>query len=177
MDSDNSHENSGNQPDKSVTPWGRRILGGLDRLNRRPAWLADAAKLDPNTLSGNIYKTMPRADAAVRIAKALGMSVEYLMTGETIPPGSAVAGAQQVLRDHGARAFDPVHRPRPIPGKGEPTAYDRAAITFDEATRIAQWEPPEAVRVAMMQILFRHDIDAESVALLLEAVAPEEDLF
>jgi hypothetical protein len=177
MDSDNSHENSGNQPDKSVTPWGRRILGGLDRLNRRPAWLADAAKLDPNTLSGNIYKTMPRADAAVRIAKALGMSVEYLMTGETIPPGSAVAGAQKVLREHGGRAFDPVHRPRPVPGQGEPSAYDRAALTFDRAARLAGFEPSEPVRVAMMQILFRHDIDAESVALLLEAVAPGDEVF
>lgn len=32
------------------------------------------------------YNNLPRADEAVKIAQALGTSVEYLVTGENIPP-------------------------------------------------------------------------------------------
>lgn len=32
------------------------------------------------------YNNLPRADEAVKIAQALGTTVEYLVTGENIPP-------------------------------------------------------------------------------------------
>ena len=32
------------------------------------------------------YNNLPRADEAVKIAQALGTSVEYLVTGENLPP-------------------------------------------------------------------------------------------
>jgi transcriptional regulator with XRE-family HTH domain len=122
-------------------------------------------------------QSAPGGPNLVKLASALGVAPSDLVPDSPLPGTSAVAGAQQVLRDRGARPFDPVHRPKPVPGQGEPSAYDRAALTFDRAARLAGFEPSEPVRVAMMQILFRHDIDAESVALLLEAVAPGDEVF
>lgn len=125
-------------------------------------------------------KAEPSASSMARMAEALGVSVEYLMTGEQ-PLGAsfgsaAAAGAARAsqLAEREGRPFDPVLRPRPVPGKGEPSAYDRAAIVLDQAIRIAGWEPPEDLRVALMNILVAHDIRVDQVADLIAAAAPPE---
>jgi hypothetical protein len=114
---------------------------------------------------------MPRADTLLRVADALGVSVEWLLTGASPFPGASVAaGAQAALREVQGRAFDPVHRPLPVPPKGEPTAYDRAALTLDAAYRRSGVEPSEALRIALMSILIRHEISADELVLLLDAI-------
>lgn len=56
----------------------------IDRLDGKPqSWLAREAGLDTSTLSDILSKAMPKADSAMRIAAALGTTVEWLLTGET----------------------------------------------------------------------------------------------
>jgi transcriptional regulator with XRE-family HTH domain len=124
-------------------------------------------------------KSEPSGVALARMAKALGTTVEYLITGEDPLAGfgsAAAAGRERAIQlsEAQGRAFDPVIRPRPVPGGGAPSAYDRAALTFDAATRIARWEPPEEIRIALMNILVHHDISADQLAILLTAIAPPE---
>ncbi len=123
--------------------------------------------------------TIPRADNAVRIARALGVSVEWLLTGEGPPPGAPPEpgeGAQAPAPappPSGPACCEPPHAPASAgPHHGAASAYDRAAATVDRAAQIARVEPSAAVRVALMQILFRHDIPAEEIALLLAATHP-----
>jgi transcriptional regulator with XRE-family HTH domain len=154
---------------KSRTAWGARIESLLD--GRTLVWLAEQTGIDKRTIGDILSKSMPGADKAVRIAQALGCSVEYLLSGEGAFPGASVAaGAQAALREAQGRAFDPVYRPLPVPPKGEPTAYDRAALTLDAAYRRSGVEPSEALRIALMSILIRHEISADELVLLLDAI-------
>lgn len=68
--------------------WGKEMETFRDRVNgllgeRTMAWLARAADVNSNTIANYIYRnSMPRMDHLVKIAKALGVSVDYLSTGE-----------------------------------------------------------------------------------------------
>ncbi|MDR2021010.1 MAG: helix-turn-helix domain-containing protein [Treponema sp.] len=46
----------------------------------------------------NTHNSIPTADAAVNIARALGVSVEYLITGHEIPPQKTIAALSPDLR-------------------------------------------------------------------------------
>ncbi|MDR1950300.1 MAG: helix-turn-helix domain-containing protein [Spirochaetaceae bacterium] len=46
----------------------------------------------------NTHNAMPAADAAVRIAQALGVSVEYLVTGEEAKQNRSIASLPPELR-------------------------------------------------------------------------------
>ena len=50
--------------------------------------LANKTGISPRTLEGYLGSraSMPPADIAVKIANALNVTVEYLVTGENIPP-------------------------------------------------------------------------------------------
>ena len=55
--------------------------------------LANATGISRNTLGNylSVRERIPTADAAVKIARALGVSVEYLVTGEeSLPEKSAI---------------------------------------------------------------------------------------
>ncbi|MFN3371029.1 MAG: helix-turn-helix transcriptional regulator [Sphingomonadaceae bacterium] len=65
---------------KPMTPWGARILELLD--GRPISWLAREADVKRSTLNAAISGTLPSVDKALRIARALGTTVEWLMTGE-----------------------------------------------------------------------------------------------
>ncbi len=55
--------------------------------NQNLKWLADAIQVPYNTLTNwSTRDILPNAVQSVAIAKALGTTVEYLVTGEDIPP-------------------------------------------------------------------------------------------
>jgi hypothetical protein len=140
---------------REVSPWARR------------------SGIPASTVKSCLEGTIPRADNAVKIAQALGVSVEWLVTGRgEQPPGSIAQAVKATLAESG-RAYDPVSRPPPQPGSGPPSAYDRAAITLDSAARIAGIEPTESLRLVLMQILFRYDIPSEDIALLIQVASPD----
>jgi len=58
--------------------------------------LASIAKISKHTLDNylNVRGHMPTADAAVKIARALGVSVEYLVTGEDNHPDKSILGPE-----------------------------------------------------------------------------------
>ncbi|GHV71372.1 hypothetical protein AGMMS49928_22840 [Spirochaetia bacterium] len=47
-----------------------------------------------------VRESMPPADAAVRIAKALGVTVEYLVNGEDTEPGKKYAASREARKLH-----------------------------------------------------------------------------
>ncbi|GHV15964.1 hypothetical protein FACS189493_0840 [Spirochaetia bacterium] len=47
-----------------------------------------------------VRESMPPADTAVRIAKALGVTVEYLVNGEDSSPGKKYASGYEALKLH-----------------------------------------------------------------------------
>lgn len=172
--SDNADSSEHLQEDLRVSGIASRIR---DRLGgQAPAVFARENGIPSSTIDSVLRGTIPRADNALRIARALGCSVDWLLTGKNAGlPSTADAARSEVqaLRERKSPPFDPVSRPRPMLPKDEPTAYDRAALTLDEAIRIISWEPPESIRRSLMPILFAHRIDAALVAYLLEAVRDE----
>lgn len=71
---------------KVRSKWGARVEQAL--AGRNQAWLARAASISKTSLSEIIKKAMPSADTAVRLAQALDVSVEWLITG-TSPANKA----------------------------------------------------------------------------------------
>lgn len=118
--------------------------------------------MSSSTLADIITKNTPGADRAVKIAQALGTTVEYLMTGE---------GAQ----------------PTPLPGVAEPVSefrqpsdaairsvsdrYRQALVAFEEATQAAAVLPDEALKQVLISLLFRHRVPVEDIVLILAAKA------
>lgn len=62
------------------TPWGQRIDAVLD--GRPYTWICERTGINKRTISDIVHRSCPGADKAVEIAQALGVSVEWLMTGE-----------------------------------------------------------------------------------------------
>ncbi len=144
-----------------------------------PAAFARQSGFASSTIDNILKGTIPRADNAVRIARALGVSVEWLLTGEGPPPGAPPEPGEgpqapaPAVPSSGLGCRQPPQATASAPPRhGAASAYERAAATVDRAAEIARVEPSEALRVALMQILFRHDIPAEDVALLLAATHP-----
>lgn len=65
---------------KVRSPWGERIEEAL--AGRSQAWLARAAGVSSTNLNDVIRKSMPNADTAVRLAEALQVPVQWLITGQ-----------------------------------------------------------------------------------------------
>jgi transcriptional regulator with XRE-family HTH domain len=66
--------------EKSLSPVGARIDEAL--AGRAPAWLAHQTGISSGSISEIRYGQMPGADRAIRIAQALEVPVEWLITGE-----------------------------------------------------------------------------------------------
>lgn len=64
---------------KMRSPWGERIE--LCLAGKPQTWLTAKTGLSKSNLSDIVRKTMPGADAAIRIAQALEVPVEWLITG------------------------------------------------------------------------------------------------
>jgi hypothetical protein len=59
----------------------------LERLERKRPWLCRQTGISLNTLNSWIARDRkPRIDEAYRIARALGTTIEYLVTGINAPP-------------------------------------------------------------------------------------------
>lgn len=146
----------------SLTPWGVRIV---DLLGGRPrAWLAREADLGARTLSDIIHKTTPAADKAVRIAQALGVTVEWLMTGEDREE-EVVTG--DVMREAGL-AYP---SPPPFDVSAVAVRYQQALQQLEEATQAAGVIPDEALRQVLISLLFKHRVPVEDIAMILAAKA------
>lgn len=61
----------------------RRVHDDLHRGDRKRPWLAERAGVSLSTLNGWFKNDrIPRADEATRVARVLGRTVEYLVTGQ-----------------------------------------------------------------------------------------------
>lgn len=69
----------GRQPAQTDNSSGKRILELLD--GRDFGWLAEKSGIPTSTLSDAVKRGIARADNAVRIARALGTTVEFLIDG------------------------------------------------------------------------------------------------
>ena len=76
--SDNGKPNR-RQPAATENPVGKRILSLLD--GRDYGWLSEKTGVPASTLSDYVKRGISRADNAVRIARALNSSVEFLIDG------------------------------------------------------------------------------------------------
>jgi transcriptional regulator with XRE-family HTH domain len=77
------------------------------RLRKAKGWtqedLQAEAQLDQSTLSGlENRNAMPKGDSLVRLARALGTSAEYLITGAEAAPQELSKEAAQIARDFDA---------------------------------------------------------------------------
>lgn len=146
--------------EKSLTPWGERILALLD--GRPRAGLAKEAGLDVRTLSDIIHRTTPAADKALKIADALGTTVEWLIEGRGRPP---VAGFR-MAEPSATFADQPAER---LASMGERMRL--AQLQLDEATQAVGVIPDEGLRQVLYGLLFKHRIPVEDVAIILSAKA------
>jgi transcriptional regulator with XRE-family HTH domain len=117
---DTKSEKSYNASGKSRTPWGSRIEEALGP--RSQAWLARAAGITPSTLGDLLSKSEMKAGVALRIAEALEVPVEWLVTGaeerRSIAPGSALMPADEadwvIVPHYRLSEFSEVGKPAPI---------------------------------------------------------------
>lgn len=60
------------------------VIDELEYQGKSRKWLAEEANIDTSTIGAGIKRNgYPQSDVAVRISKALGVSVEYLVTGKS----------------------------------------------------------------------------------------------
>lgn len=61
------------------------VIDELEYQGKSRKWLAEKANIDTSTIGAGIKRNgYPQSDVAVRISKALGVSVEFLVTGKSI---------------------------------------------------------------------------------------------
>ncbi|MBU6167043.1 MAG: hypothetical protein KGQ52_13085 [Alphaproteobacteria bacterium] len=101
--------------EKTPTPWGERILA---RLGGKPlTTFAKEAGLNPTSFRDMVYKVSPGAEPAVRIAQALDVSVEWLITGQERRPRGSLRSADDAewvdLPRYDLHAFTPEGKPEP----------------------------------------------------------------
>lgn len=72
-------------PARQISPIGARIIQMLNGRTQR--WLCAETGLPRQTVNKVIvHGTMPSADKAISIARALNVSVEWLILGQDLPP-------------------------------------------------------------------------------------------
>jgi hypothetical protein len=71
----------------------------LRTIERKRPWLSRQAEIPLNTIHGWTSKqVLPRADEAVRIARALGTTVEYLVDGKVSFETSADPEVESIVK-------------------------------------------------------------------------------
>lgn len=141
----------------------RLMLGG-----REASPIARAAGIPASTMHSIMHGTIPRADNAVRLAKALGCSVEWLITGEDahaqkVAPG----GVSDRLISYGE-----VAQPSAAAISAQGNRYRKAVETLDRAIDQSGIMPTDGLRQVLLSLLFRHDISVEDLAQLLYTASP-----
>ena len=142
------------------TLWGDRIVRLL--AGRPQSWLVRQTGLSSSTLADIITKNTPSADRAVRIAQALGTTVEYLMMGESGQPDSAPGMAEPA---HGFAQAAP-QAVRSVADR-----YREALLELEEATQAAAVIPDEGLKEVLVGLLFKYRIPVEDVVLILATKA------
>jgi phage repressor protein C with HTH and peptisase S24 domain len=80
----------GRQREKSANPVGNRILAGLAGRTRK--WLAGETGIPESTISDFIRDGIAKSEPALMVAQALGVSLEWLLTGQgDLDPPTKVA--------------------------------------------------------------------------------------
>jgi transcriptional regulator with XRE-family HTH domain len=94
---------------------------------------------------------MPAADAAARIARALGVSVEYLVTGDETPS----VNSEQIIENRGGGIKVPGTK---VPGTFVPSYFSPEVRLM---ARIAEQLSPEYRKLALSLIesLRKHDLE------------------
>lgn len=139
---------------------GERIKALMD--DRDQTKVAKRAQLSASTFHDAMTRKSPGADKILKIAQALGTTVEYLMTGHHPPPafGSVVAGAQREL----------MRLSEPSPAAPSESPYEIARRHLENAMQQAGLIPSESVRQALIALLARCDVPPEYIADLLIAL-------
>ena len=147
------------KPESGMVDRIRLILAGKD-----VAPVARQAGIPTSTMGNIMQGGVPRADTAVKLAQALGCSVEWLITGE----GSAPAGlssptqkTEQVREASAAQYLAVGDRIR------------RAQASLEDATQAVAVIPDDALKQLLLTWLVRHDLPVEEVAMLLDAKASQ----
>ncbi len=102
--------------EKSRSPWGERIEMVL--AGKPQKWLVDASGLSKSVISDAINGAMPKTEIAIRIAQALDVSVEWLITGQDRRPRGLLRSADDAewvdLPRYDLHAFTDHAKPDPI---------------------------------------------------------------
>jgi transcriptional regulator with XRE-family HTH domain len=152
--------------------WGDRIVQLL--ADRPQSWLVRETGISSSALSDILSRNMPNAENAVKIAKALGTSAEYLITGDGPGPGprlvagSAVEGAAGVLG--GLRSGGATESAAAVGRR-----YRQAIADLETAIEAVGIVPDEALRQVLVGLLFKQAIPVEDIAILLAAKARQEE--
>jgi phage repressor protein C with HTH and peptisase S24 domain len=81
---------------------GGRVLERLEAIRQDGAWLARQADIPTSTLYDNLKKGIAKTEHAIAIARALGVTVDWLLTGREEAPAKKAKG--QPANDAGAAA-------------------------------------------------------------------------
>lgn len=122
-------------------------------------WLSNSSGVADTTIGSMVYGAVPRADNALKIAQSLGITVEFLMTGEQ-PRGAPV----------GKVAEPPAGwQPSQARVRSVGERMREAELAVEEASQETAIIPDEGLRQALMALQVRYGIEAEDLALLLGA--------
>lgn len=153
-------ENRSAASGKTLSPLGMRIEQLLD--GREKIWLSKRAGLSGSTLHDLMVRTSPGADKVLKVAQALGTTVEYLMTGEGAPPAPLPGVAEPVTEfrqpsDAAIRSFTGRH--------------EAANRQLEEATQAVRVIPDEVLRMTLVRIIARYGVEIEDIADILTSKA------
>ncbi len=137
--------------------------------NRPISWLAREADVSRSTLNAAIGGTLPSVDKAFRIARALGTTVEYLVTGEGAPSPGGRASGPQIMAEPGRQFQVQLQDRGDYQALGE--RLREAHLQLEEATQAVGVIPDEGLRQVLLTLIFRYRVPVEEVALLLTAKA------
>lgn len=133
------------------------LLDGREKI-----WLSKRAGLSGSTLHDLMVRTSPGADKVLKVAQALGTTVEYLMTGKGEPP-KALPGVAEPTTEF--------RQPADAAIRSVSDRYREALLAYEEATQAAAVVPDEALKEVLISLLFRHQIPLEDIVLILAAKA------
>lgn len=144
----------------------RLMLGG-----REASPVARQAGIPASTMHSIMHGTIPRADNAVRLASALGCSVEWLITGEDPKPQG---GPRPITVGERPRLVygDELSQPSDATIAAQGNRYRRALATLEGAIEQSGVTPADGLRQVLLSLLFRHEISVEDLAQLLYAASP-----
>lgn len=134
-----------------------QLLDGREKI-----WLSKRAGLSGSTLHDLMVRTSPGADKVLKVAQALGTTVEYLMTGEGAPPASLPGVAEPVTE---------FRQPSDAAIRSVSDRYKEALVELEAATQAAGVLPDDGLKQVLISLLFRYQVPFEDVVTILTTKA------